>query len=98
MHCDHDTFAKAVREKRKVKMTFFINGESDIKDKIFGPVFYSTSVARDGSDCYFLWDFTSEEGSRILGLVPSQIVSMELAEEPFDIEEFLKSRREIGES
>lgn len=98
MHRDHDIFVKSIRDKKKIKLTFVSNEHGDTRDGLFGPIFYSTSVAGDDSDCYYLWDFESSTGNHFLGLPPSQITRMELTKEPFDLVEFFTSKREPGDS
>jgi hypothetical protein len=95
IHRDHDIFAKAIQEKKKVKLAFYGNEGNDTKEGLFGPVFYSESRAEGDSDCYYLWDFDSEDDKNFVGLPPSRIVSMELRKEPFDFVEFFKSKRAI---
>ena len=98
MHRDHDIFVKAIRGKKKVKLTFFHNEHGDIRDGLFGPIFYSTTIAGEDSDCYYLWDFENGIGNNFLGLSPSQIVRMELTKKPFDYVEFFTSRGAIIDS
>jgi hypothetical protein len=92
MHSDHNIFVKAIQSKKKVKLTFYQNEHCDIRDGLFGPIFYSTSIAGDDSDCYYFWNFESGIGNNFLGLPPSQIVRMELTKESFDFVEFFTSR------
>ncbi len=98
MHRDHDIYVKAIRDRKKVKLTFFSNEHGDIGDGLFGPIFYSPSAAGDDSDCYYLWDFESGIGDNFLGLPPSQIARMELTKESFDFVEFFTSRGAISGS
>lgn len=98
MHRDHDIFAKSIRDKKKVKLIFVSNERGDTRDGLFGPIFYSTSVAGDDSECYYLWDFESNTGNHFLGLQPSQILRIELSKESFDLVEFFTSKREPGDS
>lgn len=98
MHRNHDIFVKAIRGKNKVKLTFFSNENGDIRDGLFGPIFYSPSVAGNDSDCYYLWDLESGNNNNFLGLPPSQVVRMELTNESFDFVEFFTSRRAISDS
>ncbi len=98
MHRDHDVFVKSIRDKKKVKLIFVNNERGDTKDGLFGPIFYSTSVAGKDSDCYYLWDFESGTGNNFLALPTSQIVCMTLTKEPFDLVEFFTSRRETNDS
>ncbi len=95
MHRDHNIFAKAIQEKKKVKLTFDSNEHNDTKEGLFGPIFFSKSRAGGDPDRYYLWDFDSEADNHFLGLVPSRIASMNLSEEPFDCVEFFTSKRAI---
>lgn len=98
MHRDHDIFVRSIRKNKKVKLAFVSNERGDTRDGLFGPIFHSASVAGDDSDCYYLWDFESNTGNHFLGLPPSQIVSMELTKETFDLVEFFTSKRETRDS
>jgi hypothetical protein len=94
MHRDHEIFVKSIQDKKKVKLTFIINERGDIKDRLFGPIFYSAHIAGDDSDCYYLWDFESSTNNHFLGIPSPQIMSMELSKETFDLVEFFTSKRE----
>jgi hypothetical protein len=98
MHRDHEIFVESTQDKKKVKLTFVTNERGDIKDGVFGPIFYSASITGDDSDCYYLWDFKSNTGNHFLGLPSSQIMSIELTKETFDLVEFFTSRRETSDS
>lgn len=98
MHRNHNIFVKAIQGKNKVKLTFFSNENGDIKDGLFGPIFYSPSTEGSDSDCYYLWDFEGADSNHFLGLPPSQIVRMELTDEPFDLVEFFTSKGAISDS
>ena len=98
MHHEHDIFVKAIRDKKRLELTFFSNENDEIRDGLFGPIFYSPSTAGDDSDCYYLWDFEGDNSNNFLGLPPSQIMRMELTKEPFDLVEFFTSRRAISDS
>jgi hypothetical protein len=97
MHREHEIFVKAIRDRKRVKLTFFSNEHGDIVDGLFGPIFYRTSRGEEDSGCYYLWNFESLTGKNFLSLPPSQILSMELTEEPFDLVEFFTSNREISD-
>ena len=98
MHRDHDIFIEAIRDKKKVILTFVSKEHCGAEDGLCGPILYSPSCVGDDSDCYYLWNFESVTGKNFLGLPPSQIVRMELTEEPFDPVEFIPSRGEISDS
>jgi hypothetical protein len=95
MHRDHNIFEMAIQEKKKVKLTFDSKERNEIKEWLFGPIFYSKSCDGADSDCYYLWDFDSKADNNFMGLPPSRIVSMKLSEEPFDCVEFFTSKRTI---
>jgi hypothetical protein len=97
MHRDHYIFLQAVQDKRKLKLTFFSRDQSKDMDRICGPILYSPSSGGDDSGCYFLWDFERAD-SNLLALLPPQIVSMEIIEEPFDLVAFFTSRSETANS
>ena len=98
MHCHHNIFVEAIRDKKKVRLTFLSEERGDSTKKLCGPVSYSASVVEKDLGCYYLWDFDSDTGNHFLALSPSQIVSMELTEEPFDLVEFFTSRKQISDS
>jgi len=98
MHRDHKIFVQAIQDKRKVKLTFLSEERGGDTDRLCGPIFYSAPVAGSDSGCYYLWDFESNTDNHFLGFPPSQIVSMELTEEPFDLVEFFTSRKQISDS
>jgi hypothetical protein len=98
MGCQHEVFVRALREKKKVKLTFFSREQGCNAEKVCGPIVYSRPLARDDSDSYYFWDFDSGESEHLLCLSAPQIVSMELAEEPFDVLEFFTSEGEIDDS
>jgi hypothetical protein len=97
MHRDHDIFVKSIQDKTKVKLTFVTNDHGDTGEGLFGPIFYIASVDGGDSDCYYLWDFESETGDNFLGLPSSQIISIELAGQSFDLIELFTSKREISD-
>jgi hypothetical protein len=88
MHRNHNVFVRAIRGKNKVRLTFFSSEDGDIRDGLFGPIFYSPSIAGNDSDCYYLWDFEGADSNHFFGLPPSQIVRMEISREHFDLVEF----------
>jgi hypothetical protein len=98
MHRDHDIFINAIGDKKKIQLTFFSNEDGDIEDRLFGPIFYSTSGEESDSDRYYLWDFESITDNHFLGLLTSQILRMKVTEEAFDPVKFFTPRREISNS
>jgi len=99
MHCDHDVFLRAIRDKRKIKLTFVSQERNQNKTKLFGPIKYGTNAVGVDPDCYYVWDFEGKGEDDFLVLIPSEIESIELAAEPFDLVHFfsdLRKKREKG--
>ena len=89
MHSDHDYFLIGIERETKLKLTFFSRKHNRDVVSLCAPLHYSKGLAAgDELDCYYLWDFEAEKGSNFLALSPSQIVSMELTEEAFRVQDF----------
>lgn len=97
VHSDHETFVRGIERKTKVKVTFLSDERSEELVRRCGPLYYSRGrVEADGLDCYYLWDFEADEGYNFIGLSPEQIVSMELTEDPFSLEEISRKSNRPG--
>ena len=92
MHRDHEVFLRAIQQRKKVKVTFFSKERHKTSTRLCGPIFYSPSVGGIDSGCYYFWDFGTDVDNHFLTFAPSRIVSMELAEEPFELVEFFTSK------
>jgi len=90
MHSDHDVFAQGLARKKKLKLTFFSRKRGQDVLTVCAPLHYSEGRTQgDGLDSYYFWDYgAGRAGSNLLTLSPAEILGMELAKEPFDIEEF----------
>ena len=97
MRCNHDNFVRAIRDKMKVKLTFCSEERRGRPSLPCGPIIFSPQVAGEDSACYYFWDFESHTGGSLLVLSPSQIASMELTNEPFDLEAFFTVKQVAGE-
>lgn len=98
MHRDHEIFLRAIRRGKKVKVTFFSKEPQGTSVRLCGPIFYSPSVGGIESGCYYLWDFDTDVDNHFLSFAPSRIVSMELAEESFELVEFFTSKEQVDGS
>jgi hypothetical protein len=88
VHSEHDIFAKGVEQRRRLKVTFLGNERRRNVAGQCAPLYYSRGkVEGDGLDCYYLWDFEADEGYNFMALSPSQIISMELTDHAFDLDE-----------
>ncbi|MHC4227654.1 MAG: hypothetical protein ACYSWW_09245 [Planctomycetota bacterium] len=88
MHSEHDIFAKGVEQRRRLKVTVLGNERRRNVAGQCAPLYYSRGkVEGDGLDCYYLWNFEADEGYNFMALSPSQIISMELTEIAFSLDE-----------
>ena len=89
MHCDHDLFIKAVKDRRKLILTYFSGKSYMYITRLCVPVSYSSPDTAEDSEYYYVWDPESDVGERIIALPPSQIEHMGLSDETFDPNEFI---------
>lgn len=86
---NHTQFLEALNEKRKVRVKFYSLRDSGVLDRVCAPMDYGLgSGTKDGLNRYWLWDYASDTGSFTLGLVPQQIVDLQVLGEVFDPAEF----------
>jgi len=89
VHSNHDIFIQGIQQKKRLKLTFFSRKNLQNLVRQCAPLHYSKGrIEGDDRDIYYIWDFEAIRGSRFLALSPSQIVTMELAEEAFNIGDF----------
>ena len=94
VHSDHDIFIQGIEKKRRVKITFSGRKNPQNLSRECAPLHYSQGrIEGDDLDCYYVWDFEANKGSHFLALSPSHIVTMELAEGTFKIEDFSDFRK-----
>jgi len=84
MHNDHDTFVQAVKDKKKIILTYFSGIQKLDLTKLCIPLHYSPSVSQGEPDCYYFWDPEAEVGERMLGLETSKIRYIEISDESFN--------------
>ena len=89
MHVHHDIFMQAVKNRRKVIVTYFSDECNLNLTKLCVPVRYDSPDAGKESDYYYFWDSEGEVGERLLSLRPSQIIYIELGDETFDPDEYI---------
>ena len=95
----HDIFIQGIEQKRRIKLTFFCMEHQRNLVRQCAPLHYSRGkIEGDGLDCYYLWDFESDDGNKVLALPQSRIVSMELTEDTFCIEDFSNSENTKSKS
>ncbi len=99
VHSDHDIFTQGIEQKRRIKMTFTDRKNPQNHLRLCAPLHYSKGqVEGDDLDCYYFWDFEATKGSHFLALFTLQIVTMELAEGTFNIEDFITREKTTAKS
>ena len=82
---NHPRFIEALHEKKKVRVRFYSKADSGVLDLVCAPMDYGPgSEIKDGLNRYWLWDIGSNAGSHTLGLVPQQVVDLQVLGEVFD--------------
>ena len=88
MHDQHDIFIQAVKDSRKIELTFFSKEELAKTVKICAPIDYNPGRrAKDRSKLYYFLIFEDDGSSYVLSLPPNQILDMKLTYYNFDITE-----------
>lgn len=86
---NHARFLEALSEKKKVSVRFYSKADSGVLDRVCAPMDYGPGgEGQDGLNRYWLWDYTSNTGTHALGLLPQQIVDLQVLGDVFDPAEF----------
>jgi hypothetical protein len=86
---NHAQFLQAVQEKKKVWVKFYSNADQGVLEQTYAPLGYGPgNGVQDGLNRYWLWNDTSNSGSHPLGLLPPQIVDLQVLGEVFDPAQF----------
>jgi len=90
-----ERFCRAIREKQKVRVTFFSQEDQTNLIRTCAPMDYAAGKRiRLKRERYWVWDYDSDAKEHVLGLRPEQVVDMMFLEEPFDPAEFVTWRTE----
>jgi hypothetical protein len=82
---NHKQFIEAIQQKRRVALRFYSTADSQVIDLICAPMDYgATAEAPDGVNRYFLWDYTSNNGSHTLSLLAEQVLDIRVLGQVFD--------------
>jgi hypothetical protein len=85
---NHKQFIEAIKEKHKVCLRFYSKADSEVIDLLCAPVDYGPGAGNhDGVSRYWLWDYTSNNGSHTLSLLPEQVLDIRVLGEVFDPEQ-----------
>jgi hypothetical protein len=86
---NHKEFIEAIKEKKKVCLRLYSKADSGVIDLVCAPLDYGpTGLIQDGVNRYRLWDYTSNNGTHILALLPEQILDLSVLGAVFDPTEF----------
>jgi hypothetical protein len=86
---NHKQFIEAIREKKKVSLRFYSKADSGVIDLVCAPMDYGqVGGVQDGVNRYQLWDYTSNNGSHSLVLLPEQVLDLSVLGGAFDPAEF----------
>jgi hypothetical protein len=86
---NHTRFIEAIKEKRKVRLRFYSRADSGVLDLVCAAMDYGPGgEIQDGLHRYWLWNYASNTDSHILGLLPQEIVDLQVLGEVFDPAEF----------
>ena len=86
---NHKQYIEAINQKKKVCVRYYSKADSGVLDRVCAPMDYGPGGGvPDGLNRYWLWDYASNTATHILGLVPQQIVDLQVLGEIFDPAEF----------
>ena len=84
MIAHHAQFVEAISQKKKVWVQFYSTADSGVLDRVCAPLDYGPGGGiQDGLNRYWLWDYASNTGTHTVGLVPQQIVELQVLGEGF---------------
>jgi hypothetical protein len=82
---NHKQFIEAIQQKNKVCLRFYSKADSGVIDLVCAPTDYGPGAGiQDGVNRYWFWDYTSNSGSPILGLLPEQVLDIRVLGEVFE--------------
>ncbi len=98
MHSEHEIFIRAIEWQRRLKVTYTSDERREKLIRRCGPLYCSRGKTEAGElECYYLWDFEADEGYNFLALSPGRIISMELTEDTFSIDEVSSLSKRPGQ-
>ena len=89
---NHARFMEAIEQQKKVSVRFYSKADNGVLDRICAPISYGRgSESHEELHRYWLWDYEGKTGSRGLGLLPQQIVDLQVLGLSFNPAEFGKN-------
>ena len=84
-----EAFTRARKETKKVLLTYFSGEFSLFLTKLCIPIQHVHSLTEYDNDFYYFWDEQGDVGDRLFGLMPSDIVYLELSDDSFDPSDYI---------
>jgi hypothetical protein len=82
---NHDQFLQALQEKHKVWVKFYSPADHGLLEHVCAPLDYGPGTGlQDGLNRYWLWDYGNQPDPSKLGLLPQQIVDLQVLGQVFD--------------
>lgn len=86
---NHARFIEAINEKKKVRVRLYSVADNGVVDRVCAPMDYGPGAANmDGLNRYWLWDDLRNPGSQTAGLLPQEILDLQMLGEVFDPAQF----------
>jgi hypothetical protein len=87
---NHTRFLAAIKDKKMVSVRYYSKADHGVLDRICAPMGYGQgSESDDELNRYWLWDYAGTSGSHALGLLPQEIVDLQVLGEVFDPTQFI---------
>jgi hypothetical protein len=85
-----ESFINAIHSKNKIKVKFYSKEDGRNLVRLCAPMDFGPSRrAHNKSDRFHMWDYESDQKNHALGLLPEQIVNIEIQSENFHPGEFV---------
>jgi len=89
MISNHAQFLDAIRDQKMVRIAFYSKPDDGTVDRECAPLDYGSEPGGDAAgNRYWIWDQVGSAGTNPLGLLPGQIVSVNVLGRTFDPRSF----------
>lgn len=75
----HAPFLQAIQEKKQVWIKFYSLADSGVLEQTCTPIEYAPGTGfEDGLNRYWFGDFVNSPGSKVMGLLPQQVLELQV--------------------